>query len=167
MFAPVWEQGKSYCVRNYILHMSNNIAETPHLDRSANGQFLPGNTISNKASKEIAHKMAELKRAYMEAVQPEDAALVYSEHMKCIKQDKDYKLKLAGISLWYDRNYGRAVESLVITGDGLKQPPINYNLNAEQISILNNAAKIIRGTEESQSDVIEVKAEVKELPPSS
>jgi hypothetical protein len=93
--------------------------EVAHLDRDPRtGQLLPGHSVSNTSAKVIAKKMAELKAAYIQAVDPGDSVRVYEEHMKCLLQDKDMKLKLASIALWYDRNFGKATETINVNSEG-------------------------------------------------
>ena len=127
--------------------------ETPHLDRDPRtGHLLPGHSISNKDNKFIAQKMAELKRKYMECVKPTDSQLVYEAHMACITQTKDLKLTLAAISLWYDRNFGKAVETINMDVSKSDTSPL-LNLTPEQAVA---AAQLLKQLHDSRKPVDDV-----------
>lgn len=115
--------------------------ETPHADRDPKtGHFLPGHGLASFASKRIAQRMAELKAAYMDAVTPEDAATVYRRHLDLITQTRDDKLALAALTVWYDRNFGKAVESVNISTDSRPPAPI-LNVTPEQARVLTDVMK--------------------------
>ena len=110
--------------------------EVSHIDRDPKtGHFLPGHSVANLAQKRIAQRMAELRAAYLEAVSPEDAAKVYHRHMELVLQTRDDKLALAAIHEWYNRHFGKAVESVNITTDSRPPAPV-LNVTPEQVKVL-------------------------------
>lgn len=90
--------------------------------------------------KTIAHKLAELRSAFMNCSSPEEVAVVHSEHMKCITQNNDWKLKLAAIHEWYDRMLGKAVETLNVSTTETRSMPV-LNVTPEQAKILADVIK--------------------------
>lgn len=111
--------------------------EVPYIDRDPKtGHFQPGHSVSRREQKHIAQRMMELKTQYMAAVSPEDAAVVYREHLSLVTQAADPKLKLAAIALWYDRMFGKPVESINLNTEDTRPAAPVLNVTADQVKVL-------------------------------
>ena len=106
------------------------------------GRFLPGHSASSTDARAIATNMARLKAIWVSCVTEEDVRKCHEEHLKCINQDKDMKVKLAAIALLYDRLLGKAEQHISVQSENTNRTlNANLNVSAEQQAVLEAIVK--------------------------
>jgi hypothetical protein len=118
------------------------------------GHFLKGNTVSNTDNRIVAHHMAKLKSAWLEAITPEDVAKVLKEMLWLTQQKDNLTVKLAACEAVLDRTIGKPDQNINVQNES-RTLAANITITPDQQAMLeqlvnSNTVAVVQQPEANQ-----------------